>query len=476
LELRPVRNTQLLEIRCFSDSPKEAAEIANAIAGRYRAYHQQQLDDYLHEHQAPAANPAAFSPVHTLVQVEIVDQAVPPLRPSRPNKPLNIVTGGAIGFGLGLLAAAMTTLVSALKSRWAPSQSSRGGSTNAAASALAQPDRFWRWFAVVVLALIAVPIAIAILGMLAAIAIPNFVKARQRALANHQQQLAFQSTTNSAPASAETWAPEEAPESARDLQKILDEAKKLTATGHYEEALQHYLWHHNHAQELGDSYQNIVRMTSALSDWEQLGRRYPKAKQALVEMRDKNTKEIAEGRGDAEMFQEVRAINHELHDDDATYALFKTTRENDPKLAEQCYSDLEDLLVAKGEYQWCLSRLGDPQRRFDSIRQFFEMEQGRLSRLRSLPSRSARFPTNGATPSAPGAAPKLMPLTPADMLASLKKLAEDRFVGQTRQLIEILVGTKHNPEAETIRNQALDILDDPRLRSAVDDAEKKVRN
>jgi serine/threonine protein kinase/tetratricopeptide (TPR) repeat protein len=54
-----------------------------------------------------------------------------------------------------------------------------------------KPDRFWRWFfAVVIAGLVFISVAIAILGLLAAIAIPNFVKARQ-----HSQQLAAQQWT-----------------------------------------------------------------------------------------------------------------------------------------------------------------------------------------------------------------------------------------------------------------------------------------
>ncbi|MGZ4965495.1 MAG: serine/threonine-protein kinase, partial [Limisphaerales bacterium] len=52
---------------------------------------------------------------------------------------------------------------------------------------LPKPDRFWRRFAVVVLLLITIPIAIAIIGILAAIAIPSFVRAREHA--QHSRQL-----------------------------------------------------------------------------------------------------------------------------------------------------------------------------------------------------------------------------------------------------------------------------------------------
>jgi serine/threonine protein kinase len=483
MEIQPIRNTQLLEIRFFSDSPKEAAEIANAIAASYRAYNQHRLDDYLRERQTPAANPATFSPLHTLVQVEIIDQAVPPLRPIRPNKPLNIVIGGMIGLGLGLLAAVATSLVSALKSRWTLTggeqrqsrRASNSGSTISAAPVQAKPDRFWRWCAVVGLALIAAPLAIAILGMLAAIAIPNFVKARNRA--HQQHQLALLPATNSVPASAETWSPMPTPGTTPDLQKILGEAKAFMSKGAYEEALQRHIWYHNHALEL-EPAQSGVRLSFALGDWIELGRRYPKAKQALIEIRDNKTREIVEGRGYAEMVQEVQSINHNLQDDDATYSLFKTIRERDPQLADQCYFYLQDLLVAKGEYQWCFNHLGDPQRRFDSIRQLFDMERSRLSGVRSLPVPSMRFPTNGGSAPAPSATappPPTMPAIRTDLSEMMRKSAENSFIGQTCQLVEILVATGHKADAEKIRDQAIASLDDARLRSAVDDAEKKTR-
>jgi serine/threonine protein kinase len=307
-----------------------------------------------------------------------------------------------------------------------------------AATTQPKPDRFWRWFAVAVLALMAIPVGIAVLCLLASIAIPSFAKARQRARASHQQQLALLSATNPVAASAENWSPPVAPGGTPDLQKILGDAKDFMSKGAYEEALQRHIWYHNHALEI-DPAHSAVRLSFALSDWMELARRYPKAKQALIEIRDNKTQEIAEGRGYSEMVQEVQAINHELQDDDATYALFKTIREKDPKLAGQSYFYLETLLVSKGEYQWCLSHMGEPQRRFDLIRQGFDMSR-----------------------------------SPPDASAMMKKAAEDRFVGQTCQLIEILVATGHKADAEGIRDQAVAVLDDPRLKSAVDVAAQKV--
>jgi hypothetical protein len=340
--------------------------------------------------------------------------------------------------------------------------------TASAATAQLKPDRFWRWFAVVVLALIAIPVAIAILGMLAAIAIPSFVKARHRAQANHQQQLALLAATNPVPASAETWSPAVAPGSTPDLQKILGEAKDFMSKGAYEEALQRHIWYHNHALET-DRGQTGVRLSFALLDWMELGRRYPKAKQALIEIRDNKTREIAEGEGYSEMVQEVQAINHEFQDDEATYALFKTMREKDPQLAGQSYFYLEHLLVSKGEYQWCLSHMGEPQGRFNLIRRGFDMERDSQKRMAEARQRTAQQmeamnQKRGWTNS----------WSPPDTSAMMKKSAEDRFVGQTRQLIGILVATDHKADAERIRDQAVAILDDSRLKSAVEDAETKI--
>jgi tetratricopeptide (TPR) repeat protein/tRNA A-37 threonylcarbamoyl transferase component Bud32 len=58
------------------------------------------------------------------------------------------------------------------------------------ASLIPQPDRFWRQFAVVIACVVLIPVAIAIVGLLAAIAIPNFVRARQ-----HSRQAAVEQWT-----------------------------------------------------------------------------------------------------------------------------------------------------------------------------------------------------------------------------------------------------------------------------------------
>jgi serine/threonine protein kinase/cytochrome c-type biogenesis protein CcmH/NrfG len=157
LELQSGRNTALVEIRFHSDSPKEAAEIANKIAETY----------------------CARPPEHT---GEIIDRAVPPFRPVRPNVPLNIFIGVVAGIVLGIF----TGVAVGLFTFW------RGRAAQRAVSPppIQKPDRFWRRFAIVMACVVLIPVAIAILGMLAAIAIPAFVQGRQHAQKIHGQQLA----------------------------------------------------------------------------------------------------------------------------------------------------------------------------------------------------------------------------------------------------------------------------------------------
>ena len=159
MDLRPVRNTSLIEIRAFSENPDEAAHIANAIAESYRDHRLaarkraaesgiQALEGAYDENRerlrtlqgeleelAGAEDQASRSRLETTkaelenVQrmgqvlltkiaaektelrlpatriVQIVDRATPAARPVRPNKPLNIVMSIVVGGIAGLLLA-----------------------------------------------------------------------------------------------------------------------------------------------------------------------------------------------------------------------------------------------------------------------------------------------------------------------------------------------------------------------------------
>ncbi len=265
---------------------------------------------------------------------------------------------------------------------------------------------------------------------------------------------------------AETWSPTPAPGEQPDLQKILDSADSLRAAGSYEEALQRYLWYFDHSRN--DASQRGVRLSFALSGWIELGRRYPKAKQALVEIRDRDVREFSEGRGYADLFQEVAGINQYLDDGEATLALFKTIQQADKPLARQCFLVVEGLLVQKGEYDLCLGYIGEVQASFENMQKSWErMKQWEDHTAKMRQEQRQRLQALAGTNSAFSGAPFSIPEPP--------KFADNNFISQVRQLTEILVATGHQDEAEKIRDQAVAVLDDARLKSAVSDAREKIQ-
>jgi serine/threonine protein kinase len=268
----------------------------------------------------------------------------------------------------------------------------------------------------------------------------------------------------SAPASAERWSPTLAPGGKPDLQEILQSANNLAAEGSYEEALQRYLWYFNHSRN--DTTQGGVRLSFALSGWAELGRRYPKAKRALLEIRDADVREFSEGRGYFQLFMEVDSLNEHLGESDATMMLFKAVGEHDQRLARECYDAAEPMLVQHGEYGLCANYIGDPQARFDYLRQGWE-------RMKAIGNRGEaewkqQLERIGKT-NDPALLSRLMSLRP-----NLTKSTDTRFISQTRNLIEILVGTERRPEAQKIQQQAIALMDAPELRSAINDAEQRL--
>jgi hypothetical protein len=263
-------------------------------------------------------------------------------------------------------------------------------------------------------------------------------------------------------ASVERWVPPPAARTKRAMQLILAEAKDLTAEGHYEESLQRHLWYHNHALDYDPEGQRGVRLSYALRDWTELGRHYPKAREALVEIRGRDLHEFAQGRGSVGLFEDIVAINEYWGCEATTCRLFKYLNEKQPELAKRCYPIAEAALVKQAEYALCVAYVGDGQARFERHRQNWEKQAQWERRMAQIPRKMDEYWAQKGRERPPGL-PRY----------ELPRAADNLLVGGTRQLIEILVGAGHKADAENIRTQALALLDDPRLRSAVSDAAKR---
>ncbi len=245
-------------------------------------------------------------------------------------------------------------------------------------------------------------------------------------------------------ASQETWSPTLASGEKPDLEKIRQEASDLMKQGRYEDALQRHLWYHNHALQI-DPAQSAVRLSFALRQWAELSGSYPKARQSLMETRDRGVREFASGGGSFALFQEVEAINERLGQAQATFELFTSIQQRYPELAKQCYYVMENALIEKGDYAACANFIPDFQQRFEFRRDVYR-RTGEISDR-----------------------------TPEVNSANIRKEAQRNFINDTRKLIEILVGVSRMVEAEKIREQSVAVLNVPELQSAVSDAEANIR-
>jgi capsular polysaccharide biosynthesis protein len=118
MDLRPVPDTSIIEIRVYDEKPDGAAKVANAIAEAYRDHINSPGTAASASREAHVEMPGMPAPASKPVQrdsakylafgppLEILDHAVPSYRPVRPNKPLNITLGVLMGLVLGLVVGA----------------------------------------------------------------------------------------------------------------------------------------------------------------------------------------------------------------------------------------------------------------------------------------------------------------------------------------------------------------------------------
>ncbi|WP_411846044.1 hypothetical protein AAFN60_21265 [Roseibacillus persicicus] len=141
--------------------------------------------------------------------------------------------------------------------------------------------------------------------------------------------------------------------------KALEAARKLAEEGKYNEALGKHVWYHEHALEICESHYG-VRLSFALSDWCELGKKFPLALNKLKEVRDRKTALLLNGNGDREIFHDVESINGVLEEPDLTVKLFKHLDAVHPELAEDVSDLVIDVLASSKEHVLARKYLGDP--------------------------------------------------------------------------------------------------------------------
>lgn len=157
-----------------------------------------------------------------------------------------------------------------------------------------------------------------------------------------------------------------------DLSKIdtLIEEKK------YAEALAAHQKYFNDSK--GTSYSG-VRLSFGLSSWAELGKTYPPAHMALAQLATERKNIIHAGKADFDVFHEYTSINSYINRQDESIETFLYVEKHHPQQVQRLYPLVEDILIAKKQYDIIKKYASDPIYEFEGLRNNRERS---LSQLR----------------------------------------------------------------------------------------------
>lgn len=216
--------------------------------------------------------------------------------------------------------------------------------------------------------------------------------------------------------------------------EALADARRLAAEGKFEQALEKHVWFHNHALEIKRSYYG-VRLSFALSDWLELGKKYPKALETLKGIRDEKTSRLLAGEQNRELFHDVDSINDHLGESKTTVDLFKKLEAKQPEFAASIYDLADEAIVSAQEYDLARKYLGDPGSRLTNAKRQFE-EGLEFANKRQNDDVS-------------------------------RKAFERIFADEVVRIITVLDKTGDSVKAREIQSKALDVLESPAIRDAI---------
>lgn len=150
------------------------------------------------------------------------------------------------------------------------------------------------------------------------------------------------------------------------MQAYLQETRRITKAGQYEEALGRQVWFHYHALEHQPSMAG-VRLSFALSDWVRLGKKYPPALEKLKAIRDEKEALIKNGEGSFELFHDVSSINRELKEDQRTLTLFKEVELKYPKQTERYWIVTKDTAFKHADYELINKYVTDVEQEYRNL-------------------------------------------------------------------------------------------------------------
>jgi hypothetical protein len=238
-----------------------------------------------------------------------------------------------------------------------------------------------------------------------------------------------------------------------DAGNWLQQARDAVTDGRFAEALEAFRTYHERSRS--EPSQAGVRLSTALTAWADLGRRYPPAQQALGEVRQEAAERLLAGptggstgvaADDAppaahDDFAEVAAISTRLGDDAYPVELFARLDAEQPAQAAATAIAARRLLVRAGRFDLAQRYLHDPERRVGQLATILDQ---RLSRG------FERFPE--------------------ERRERLRHDTVRAYVDDVRELLAIYAGVGEVVRAETIRRRAIEAVPWAHVREDVEAA------
>lgn len=227
-------------------------------------------------------------------------------------------------------------------------------------------------------------------------------------------------------------------------------ANELARGGKRAEALEHYLWCWDHGLEQDHTYHR-VRLWLLLPDLKRLAARYPEARLALVERRDKVEKVALAGDWSYATITDFTSLNGALDEPERSLEVYETIRRHkaeakpddkrvDPHAWHRLFESVIDLLADAQRYSDVIDGADDPAGAvlLGPDRVHYLVENDISMHAQSL---------------------LVEPDIPARVFAGREKydaMVRKRIVAKAANFVEALAGIKDAEEAKVLANRLLD--------------------
>ncbi len=153
----------------------------------------------------------------------------------------------------------------------------------------------------------------------------------------------------------------------------MQEAKADIKAKKYEVALAKHIWFHENALRF-DPAMSGVRLSFALSSWEQLGREFPPALEKLKSIRDSLEERVKKGEDIGGGFHDLAAINRTLNEDSRTAESFRQIDSQNAKAAAMAFHFVKPALVKDNAYELYVKYV-DAKHDFLQMKHIYEMNK-----------------------------------------------------------------------------------------------------